>query len=656
MPYAPEPRLLPADEALDPRVGVVVPVHRQPQFVANAIRSALENEAPFAVGVVVVNDGCPFASTERNALRMRDAAGGRVAYLAQANAGLSAARNAGIRHALEAWPAVEALLLLDADNELGPATVATMAERLEADPGASWTYAYREMFGAEGGGWEVPGPFNRYRQLFENQCDAASLIRRSVFEAGLYFDESMRSGYEDWEFFIRAMEAGLRGVPAGRCGFRYRRRWHSMVERSMGRHERLLDEIHRRHPDAYTPRALTRLEHDELPRFALLAVDQGTVALGTCVDRPPRVIPVAELDLAQADGAAGSPPAPPVTVVGTGPVFEWLRDQRLLAGVLLAAQQRLAAEECVAITLRAGELDVPELELVADAPAGGDLVAFRSSPLLARLRAGTGAPPPQSVLELRTARSRTPPPAPEPPDATRLIRVEMPADARHREPLATAPAHAAFAERLHLDRLETTFPWVGDPSAGRRAVFVLTSEAGPRPELVAWLAALRRAEPGIELHLVLAGAAESGPSGSGDGAYETVTPVACEDEEGAAALLEIVLRSADVVMNSDCRLASRALPTLAPGTLVVDASTPIDLDRSGLQAGGQIDAALKLEALVDLFLVEHGGSTRLVNLDVIKEKIVELPVAGNGLGPEEDAGVTIVEALAAVAPRPGAPT
>ena len=49
-------------------------------------------------------------------------------------------------------------------------------------PGASWAYAYREMFGAEGGGWEVPGGFNSYRQLFENQCDAGSLVRREVFD------------------------------------------------------------------------------------------------------------------------------------------------------------------------------------------------------------------------------------------------------------------------------------------------------------------------------------------------------------------------------------------------------------------------------------------------------------------------------------------
>ena len=55
-----------------------------------------------------------------------------------------------------------------------------------------------------------------------------------------------------------------------------------------------------------------------------------------------------------------------------------------------------------------------------------------------------------------------------------------------------------------------------------------------------------------------------------------------------------------------------------------------------------------------------GRSARLANLDVIEEKIVELPVNGDrganahflSAGQESDAGLILLEALAAVPPRP----
>ncbi len=330
-PVGPASRVIAAEDAgLRPRAAIVIPVFRQPATVANAIRSALESRTEFEVAVVVVNDGCPYPSTEANSLRAREIDPGRTAYLAQENAGLAAARNAGVAYALETWPAAEAIFFLDADNEFGPDAIAALWRVLEDDPAASWAYAYREMFGAEGGGWEVPGGFELLRQLFENQCDAGSLVRREVFtEHEVSVDASMRTGYRDWEFFIRAMRRGLRGVPAGRCGFRYRRRAFSMVERSMREHESLLEQI-RADPDAYSPRALARREHEALPRFALVDPSLGSVELTASVELPPGSSTLDELIAASdLDSDSSAAPAPAVTVLGSHAAFAWLRAERL---------------------------------------------------------------------------------------------------------------------------------------------------------------------------------------------------------------------------------------------------------------------------------------------------------------------------------------
>ncbi|HVX34054.1 MAG TPA: glycosyltransferase family A protein [Solirubrobacterales bacterium] len=206
------------------RVAVVVPAWKQARYLAGAVGSVLAQEAPFGVGAVIVDDGCPDPRTESICWALRDANPDQVDFLRQTNAGVSAARNAGVRRAIRRWPDVEAFFFLDADNLLSPGTLTELWKLLEERPEFAWASPALEMFGStRRGGWNVHGPHLPYRQLFANQSDTGTLVRRAVFEAGIEFDETMREGFEDWEFFLRAGLAGFAGAGAGRCGFRYRR-------------------------------------------------------------------------------------------------------------------------------------------------------------------------------------------------------------------------------------------------------------------------------------------------------------------------------------------------------------------------------------------------------------------------------------------------
>jgi glycosyltransferase involved in cell wall biosynthesis len=326
------------------RLAVVVPVWRQAQYLAGAVRSALAQEIDTGVGVVIVDDGCPDPETDRIGQALRDAHPDRVAYLRQANAGLSAARNAGIRHAFARWPQVEAVFPLDADNELSPHTLAKLSALLEPRPEVAWASPTLEFFGTEQGEWRVPGPYLPYRQLLENQCDAGSLIRRQVFAAGIEYDETMRDGFEDWEFFLRATLQGFRGFQAGRCGFRYRRRTESMVTTAQRQAAALESEIQRRHPAAYEPRALLRREHEEAPRFALVRCERRDVLLTASPELEPRQVPLAAFARSLA-AAGGDEPGltdqvPAMTVLTSGRTI----DQLEAGGQLAAALRRLQGE------------------------------------------------------------------------------------------------------------------------------------------------------------------------------------------------------------------------------------------------------------------------------------------------------------------------
>jgi Glycosyl transferase family 2 len=429
------------------RAAVVVPAWRQARYLAGAVQSALAQEIETGVGVVIVNDGCPDPETDRIGRTLRDAHPQRVAYLRQPNGGVSAARNAGIRHALARWPEVEAFFPLDADNLLSPQTLAKLWAQLEQHPEAAWASPTLEFFGLEEGEWQVPGPFLPYRQLFMNQCDTGSLVRRSLFDAGNEFDETIRFGFEDWEFFLRAALAGFQGVLAGRCGFRYRRRGDSMLAGAHERAQRIEGEIRQRHPAAYEPAALTRREHAEAPRFALVRCDRDDVLLTASLDLEPRRLSVP--DYARTIAAAGEahPPlpghVPAVTLLTTAAALEQLGPEAL-AEALFRVQGELRGRGTVGLRVGAG----------ADDELSG--LAVRAS-ALARLERGHLHHPEATVeVECESSVGEVTL-APLAWRAAALIRA---ASLGEGMPLP-ALAHSSFLEYRHIEEGRTSFPWSG---------------------------------------------------------------------------------------------------------------------------------------------------------------------------------------------------
>jgi hypothetical protein len=422
------------------RLAAVIPVWRQAQDLAGAVRSALDQEIATGVGVVIVNDGCPDPETDRIGQALRDAHPDRVVYLHQSNRGLSAARNGGIRMAFRRWPQIEAIFPLDADNRLSPHTLAKLSALLESEPEAAWASPALEFFGAEDGEWQVPGPYLPYRQLLANQCDAGSLIRREVFDAGIEYDETMRDGFEDWEFFLHATLAGFRGLQAGRCGFRYRRRRESMVATAKRRAAEIQAEIRQRHPAAYEPAALLRREHEEAPRFALVRCERRDVLLTSSYDLEPRQLPLAAF--ARSLAAAGGPePAiadqvPAVTVITTAATIDRLGAQGRMAGLLERFQSELHGR--AAVGLRFGP--AASAELVALAVRGSALASLSEG-----LR-----PEPRAFIDVELGDSAVSDPLEGPTfeAATALIGTAARGEGR---PLP-GTSHSVFFEHHHLAR------------------------------------------------------------------------------------------------------------------------------------------------------------------------------------------------------------
>ena len=96
------------------RISVLIPTYNYSQFLLDAVKSVLAQDVP-DVEIIVVDDG----STDNTSDIIKPYTD-RVQYIYQENAGLSAARNTGIRNSTG-----EFILFLDADDVLGTEAIAS---------------------------------------------------------------------------------------------------------------------------------------------------------------------------------------------------------------------------------------------------------------------------------------------------------------------------------------------------------------------------------------------------------------------------------------------------------------------------------------------------------------------------------------------------
>ena len=359
-----------------PDLVVVIPVYKQPLFMVEAIGSVLDQVNNLSVATVVVDDGCPFASTYNTASVLAARYPGRVIYLRRENGGLSAARNSGIEFALKAWPSFKAIYFLDSDNRLLPQFLHRAWQVLERS-GAGWAYPDFDMFGIPGF-YSAKGDYSLLLHLLYNYCEAGSLVARAVFERGVRFDQTMRLGFEDWEFWLQAAQQGFRGVFVPCAGFCYRRRGESMLSQSERNRPEIIADIRRKHKRLFEVGNLLRLEAAELPRYRLVLVDRDQVlALLDPAREPSAGVStaafVASYALATAAPSAGAEPR--LIVAAHSETIAILTRVKLIRYLFWLAESGLRAGQCLAVRLATATTGKLELRRAPKNATAADLAA-----------------------------------------------------------------------------------------------------------------------------------------------------------------------------------------------------------------------------------------------------------------------------------------
>lgn len=201
-----------------PRISVLLPCFNQGAFLDAAVDSVLAQTVQ-DFEIIIVDDGSDEPATvERLAAYARP----RTRVLRTPNRGLPAARNAAA-----AVASGQVFCALDADDRLAPAWFEKGLAYLDAHPDVSFVSHWLETFGDEQWRW-APERCDLPALLARNTVNGAALVRRAAFEAVHGYDESMRQGCEDWDFWLRLVEAGRAGAIVPEVLFFYRRTEGSM--------------------------------------------------------------------------------------------------------------------------------------------------------------------------------------------------------------------------------------------------------------------------------------------------------------------------------------------------------------------------------------------------------------------------------------------
>ena len=231
-------------------VSVVIPCFNPQAWLLEAVAS-IRAQTHQPIELILVNDG----SNNEEALTFLDQAAAQAdVYLEQPNRGLPAARNAGFRAAKGLF-----VLPLDSDDVLDRRYVAACMAAAGTSSDSAFVYADCRVFG-ERNYVERYEEYNLYTLLDRNVLPYAALIRKEAWLAVAGYDEQMRLGCEDWEFWLRLGANGRYGTHIAKTLFHYRKHGPSLFDVAR-RHEcEIREYIRAKHPDLYNYESRARIK------------------------------------------------------------------------------------------------------------------------------------------------------------------------------------------------------------------------------------------------------------------------------------------------------------------------------------------------------------------------------------------------------------
>jgi glycosyltransferase involved in cell wall biosynthesis len=238
---------------------IIIPCYNSGEYLREAVESAMAQD--MGVELVVVDDGSndPRTISVLDSLRSEG-----IRVHRQENKGLPEARNAGIR-----LTSAEYVVCLDADDILKPAYCSACREILQSRTDIGFVFSTTQVFGTQNKLWSK-ARYSGLHLLVNNYIPYSAMFRRQLWEQAGGYSGDMRGGYEDWDYWLSALEKGWKGYHIAQPLFLYRKHGKSMLSSSNTQRRRLKRLIQARHPDLFSFKGLKPLLAEEkflIPRF-----------------------------------------------------------------------------------------------------------------------------------------------------------------------------------------------------------------------------------------------------------------------------------------------------------------------------------------------------------------------------------------------------
>jgi glycosyltransferase involved in cell wall biosynthesis len=193
------------DTGKQPLVSVVIPNFNYGDYLEQCLSSVLNQTYP-KIEVIVVDDG----STD-DSFKILQKYEGLIRVINQTNSGVNAARNAGIRKAKG-----EYIAFCDSDDFWEKDKIEKQVAKLGSHWRVGLVYSgYRLIIESDKTSFVRRGAFRgKVKDEFIKYPTLAivigggstAILKREVFDCGVYFDETLLGNGEDWDFFRRVAQ------------------------------------------------------------------------------------------------------------------------------------------------------------------------------------------------------------------------------------------------------------------------------------------------------------------------------------------------------------------------------------------------------------------------------------------------------------------
>ena len=224
-------------------ISIIIPCYNDAGFIEQAVMSAI-NQTHDNKEIIVVDDG----SDEKTKEVLKSIEPKLDRLIVQDNQGQSSARNNGIKAARG-----EFIIVLDSDDYFESTfteqALKIISKKNEVKIVTCWGRRITENGDLIGIFKPIGGTITNF--ICENSAIGNSMFRKSDWEKVGGYDESMKQGFEDWEFYIRLLSDGGNVFVIPEVLFNYRSRKNSTTARANKIKYDLLRYIYFKHQDLY---------------------------------------------------------------------------------------------------------------------------------------------------------------------------------------------------------------------------------------------------------------------------------------------------------------------------------------------------------------------------------------------------------------------